>query len=128
MSHHEFARRYAAGALPLSVDRSLALRVINHSMLPRRYTVAHYVRSWGWLLTALALTAAAVHFRSWAALALLAALTPAMHAAVRRAACREMIEHALEDEAFYRVAVECGVLRFADTSPERALAAPARLG
>jgi len=105
MEHPEFVRAWRAGELLVDVDCPKALAVAGARLLPKRYQVAHLLWSWVWLLTVPAAIAGMFLYKWWAGVLILLFVTPALSRATKRSAMEFMIDHALENPEFYRLAV-----------------------
>jgi hypothetical protein len=126
MEHSEFAHGYRAGLLKAHVDQSAALRLANSGALPRRFRAAHTFWTWVWFLSFPAAIACFVWVRWWVGATILVVgfLLPR---AIKRSASEFVLEHALEDAAFYDQMAEAGVLRVSqlEASPEHTLSSAA---
>jgi hypothetical protein len=119
MEHSEFVRAWRAGELLVDVDRSKALAVAGSKLLPKRYQAAHLFWSWVWLLTVPAAIAVMFLYKWWVGVLILLLVTPALSRATKRSAMQFMMDHALENPDFYRLAVDQGVIRFRTRYRER---------
>ena len=111
MEHSEFVCAWRGGKLLVDVDRSKALLVEGSNLLPKRYQAAHLFWSWVWLLTVPAAIAIMFLYKWWGGVLILVVVTPSLARAAKRSAMQFMIDHALENPEFYRLAVDQGVIR-----------------
>ncbi len=111
MEHGEFVQAWKAGKLNVDVDRSKALHIMGSNILPKRYRYAHIFWSWIWILTIPAAFVVMYYYTWWAGLLILLIVTPLISKATKTSAMQFMIDHALENPAFYATAVEKGVIR-----------------
>ncbi len=110
ITHSEFVEGYKSGKLQAHVDRSLALRLMDTTAVAKRYRAAHMFWSWIWLLSFPAAVVLFVWVKWWAGLLALLFVS-ILFKAVRESACQNVLEQALEDEDFYRYAVDLGALK-----------------
>jgi len=110
MIHSEFINKYNNGEIKIHVNRSLALRVMNTKLLPKRYQYAHIFWSWVWILSIPAAIVCIIWVKWWVGLLVLVFVTPVISKATKKSACQFMIDHALEDQEFYNYAIEKGII------------------
>jgi hypothetical protein len=103
MDHATFVEEYRSGTLSIHVDRSGALRIMQGNMLPKRYRAAHHFWTWIWMLSFPGFIAVAVFYKWWVGLILLIFVTPTISRSITQSACEFVLEHALEDEGFFRL-------------------------
>jgi len=115
MQHPDFVDGYRAGRLAAHVDGSAALQLANSSVLPRRFQAAHILWTWAWILSFPAAIVCFIWVRWWVgAVVLVVGLS--LPRAIKRSASQFVLEHALEDGAFYDEVVKAGVLRVSENS------------
>jgi hypothetical protein len=113
MTHQEFVRAYRSGQVLTHVDRSLALRLMDSPLVAKRYRVAHLVWSWVWFLSFPIAIALMILVAFWLGLIMLV-VGFMLPSAIKRSACQFVLEQALEDEAFFKRAVETDVLSISE--------------
>lgn len=111
MEYTEFIQFWNQGKLEIDVDRSKALQIVGSKMLPKRYRAAHMFWSWMWILSIPAAFAVMYFYTWWAGLLLLVFLTPVLSSSAKKSAMQFMIDHSVENSAFYQFAVSEGVIR-----------------
>src|SRR3954466_10906796 len=106
MTHEEFVQKYRAGLIQAEVDQTLARRLLENSdLLPKRYRAAHYFWAWVWFLSFPLAAVCFIWVRWWVGLVVLL-LALVLPRAIKKSAAGFVLEHALEDEKFYNIAVE----------------------
>ncbi len=110
MDYITFVTERRAGRVRAGIDNSTALRLIDY--LPKRYQAAHHFWSWVWMLSIPGFILVAIFVRWWLGLLLLIFVTPTIMGAVKKSAAQFVLEHAEEDEAFFNMLVENGLLYF----------------
>jgi hypothetical protein len=115
LEFQEFVSKYRAGAVSAMVDRSLAMHVCDKSArLPKQYRTAHaFWKNVSFLL--LVGGPVSIIWVPWYWGLGVFALGVIMAPAVQKSAAQFVLEHALEDAAFYREMVAAGVLKVALT-------------
>lgn len=110
MEHSEFVDSWNQGKLMVDVHRTKALRIANSKILPKRYWLAHLFWSWIWILTIPASIVVMFAYKWWVGLLILIFVTPAISSATKKSAMQFMIDYALENPDFYKLAVAEGLL------------------
>jgi hypothetical protein len=110
MTHKEFVEKYKLGEIKVFVNRAKALRAINNGYLPKNYYWAHTFWSWIWFLC-LPFGIIVLFFKWWIGAALLFA-SIWLGEAVKRSAMEFVLQHTLENEQFFKFAIETGILEF----------------
>ena len=111
MEHQEFVDGYRSGVVAAHVDPSRAMHVCDRpTLMPGRYRAAHHFWKIVAVLLALAGLLSLFWVRWWVGVAMLISGLVLMPA-VQRSAAGFVLEHALEDSAFYKQMVDAGVLR-----------------
>jgi diguanylate cyclase (GGDEF)-like protein len=111
MDHADFVRAWKAGDLLVDVSRPKALAVVDTALMPMRYRAAHMFWSWLWFLSIPGAFVVMFLWKWWVGVLLLLFVTPTISKAVKHSAMEFMIDHALEDPEFYRLAVDQGLIR-----------------
>lgn len=99
LSHEEFKRKWGAGQINVQVNRRLAMQVMATSVLPANYRCAHYF----WMTVAflnIPIGLGLLFYKWWVG-ALTLFFTPIIFKSVRESAAQFMVDHALQDVAFY---------------------------
>ncbi len=115
MTHQEFIRVYKSGQITVGVNRSLSLRLMRTPFIPKRYRAAYLFWSWIMMLSFPAGIIVVILVKWWAGVMLIV-FGLALFFPIRKSACEFVLEHALEDEEFYKWAVESDVLNIASVN------------
>lgn len=110
LSHSEFVKLHAEGAVSAGIDKSLALRLIDHP--PRRYQAAHTIWSWIWMLSIPGSLLLSVFWKWWAGPLALFVVPPMIFKATKESAAQFVLEHATDDEEFFDFLCKANVLQF----------------
>ncbi len=116
MNHKEFVEKYKKGELEVMVHRTNSLRAISAGYLPKRYFWAHTFWSWIWFIS----IPAGIIFlfiKTWLGILILFFISFLGGQAVRKSAQEFVLEHTLEDENFYKFAVEGGLIIIKELTP-----------
>ncbi len=105
MTHKEFVEKYNSGKLNVLINRTYALRTISADYLPRRYFWAHTFWSWIWFLSIPA-GIIMLFFNIWVGILILFFISFLGGKAVKKSAMQFVLQHALEDEKFFKFAIE----------------------
>jgi len=116
MNHKEFVEKYKSGELDVFVNRIYALRMINAGYLPKRYFWANTFWSWVWFLS-IPFGIIMLFFNIGIGTLILFFVSFLGGKAVRKSAMEFVLEHALEDEKFFKFAIEDKVIVI-ESSPE----------
>jgi hypothetical protein len=108
MTFSEFKRLRAEGKILAGISESEALRLLPH--LPKRYQYAQYFWSWVWILSMPGFILVSISYRWWVGLLLLFTATPMLFRATKKSTAQFVIEHAENDEQFFRQLVEMNLL------------------
>ena len=102
------------GSAEVSVHRQLASHVMDTSLMPRDYRLAYRLWTWIWLsLVPVALAIGSLYSWWWTP-ALVALLATAQAVTRSRTAKAFIVDYAREDELFYDIMVQLGVLRVSE--------------
>ncbi len=109
MDHADFVRAYRSGTVSVRVDKHIALRLVESSTMPRHYKRVYVFWTAAWGLAIPAAVAVLVLAGWWAGLVMLlvALVLPSI---IRHTVCEIVLDYALENEGFYRLALESKAL------------------
>ena len=114
LAYADFLRASKDGSAEVSVHRQLASHVMDTSLMPRDYRVAYRLWTWIWLsLVPVALAIGSLYSWWWTP-ALVALLATAQAVTRSRTAKAFIVDYAREDELFYDIMVQLGVLRVSE--------------
>ncbi len=105
MVHKEFVEKYKAGEISVSVNWKYAFKTINAGYLPKKYFWAHTFWSWVWLLSIPA-GIIMLFLNTEVGILILFFVTFLGGKAVRKSGMEFVLKYALENEMFYKFAVE----------------------
>jgi len=111
-----------AKQISVRANLSLALHVMNGNYVPMRYRAAHIFWTWVWLLMFPAALVLGIWYSCWAALLCFMA-TGAVKAGFKQSAAEFILEHALENEAFYDAMLKVNMFHITPVQPARGVAA-----
>lgn len=116
MEHHEFVHGYRSGVVSAHVDRPKAMHVCDcPALMPSRYRAAHHFWKYISLLLVIGGLISLFWVRWWVGVSTLM-LGLIMMPAIQRSASGFVLEHALEDAAFYQQMVDAGILRVTEAA------------
>jgi len=110
MTHDEFVRNYNDRKIIINVNRKLALKVMETSLVPSKYRIMHIVWSWIWILSVPIGIVCMFIFKWWIGLLIILFLTPAISSGTKKTAFQNIIMLALDIPEFYNLAVNKGLL------------------
>jgi len=114
MDHKEFIEKYKAGEINVFVHRAKALRAISEGYLPKNYWYA--IAFWGWIRFLCIPAGIIMLFFKWPlGLALLFAFIW-LGEPIKKSAMEFVLQHALENESFFKFAVEHGILEIEEVA------------
>lgn len=122
MTHSEFVAAFRAKQITVRANMSLALQVMNGNYMPMQYRAAHIFWTWVWFLMFPAALALGIWYSWWAALLCFMAAGP-VKAGFKQSAAQFMLDHALEDEAFYNAMVKVNMFHIEPAQPAVSAAA-----
>jgi len=105
MNHKEFVEKYKSGRLNVFVHKTYALRAISEGYLPKKYFWAHTFWSWVWFLS-LPTGLIMLFLNLGIGILILFFISFLGGKAVKRSAIDFVLQHALEDEKFFKFAIE----------------------
>lgn len=117
MNYKEFVEKYKSGKLNVSVHKSQALRTISAGYLPKRFFGAHTFWSWIWFLS-FPVGIIMLFFNVGIGLLILFFVSFLGGKALKKLAMEFVLEHALEDEGFFKYATESGTIIVEEISEE----------
>lgn len=110
MDHAEFAAVYKKGSRKIYVTRPKALRAVSEGFFPKRYQYAHIFWLWVWFLSFPVGIAIMIFQKWWVGLIFLLFVPGTISAAVKKSTFDFVVEHAVENPAFYNFAVANGII------------------
>jgi hypothetical protein len=122
MTHSEFVAAVQAKQISVRANMSLALHVMNGNIMPMRYRAAHIFWTWVWFLMFPAALALGIWYSWWDALLCFMAAGP-VKAGFKQSAGQFMLDHALENEAFYDAMMRVNMFHIDPAQPATHVAA-----
>ena len=111
IAYPEFVRAVCAGSAKVWVNKHLASRVMASSLMPKDYRLAYRLWTWVWLsLVPVAMLVGGSYSWAWTPL-IVAALCAAQLFTRSKTASTFVIDYSKEDELFYDIMVQLGVMR-----------------
>ena len=118
LAYADFVRASRAGSVDVEVHPQLASHVMDTSLMPKDYRFAYRLWTWIWLsLVPVALAIGSLYSWWWTP-ALVALLVMAQAITRSRTATSFIVDYAREDELFYDIMVQLGVMRVSE-NPRR---------
>jgi hypothetical protein len=114
LAHAEFLKASNAGSVDVSVHRQLAAHVMDTSLMPKDYRLAYRMWTWIWLSLVPVALAIGSLYPWWWTPALVALLVMAQAITRSRTATSFIVDYAREDELFYDIMVQLGVMRVSE--------------
>lgn len=114
IAYLDFVRAASCGAADIRVHKPLAARVMATSLIPNEYKVAFRLWTWIWLsLVPVAMAIGSVYSWWWTPV-LVALLAIARSFTRLKTAAVFVVDYAREDELFYDIMVQLGVMRVSE--------------
>jgi hypothetical protein len=114
IAYPDFVRAASRGSADVRVHRPLAARVMATSLMPNDYKVAFRLWTWIWLsLVPVAMAIGSVTSWWWTP-ALIVLLAMAQSITRLKTAAVFVVDYAKEDELFYDIMVQLGVMRVSE--------------
>ena len=114
LAYADFLRASRAGSVDVSVHRQLASHVMDTSLMPKDYRLAYRLWTWIWLSLVPVALAIGSLYSWWLTPALVALLAVAQAITRARTATSFVVDYAREDELFYDIMVQLGVMRVSE--------------
>ena len=109
MTHNEFVQGYRSGQLAAHVNKTMAMQLMNTTAVAKRYRAAHLFWSWVWFLSIPAAIACFIWTKWWIGIIVLV-VGFMLPRAIKESAYQFVLEQALEDEQFFKLAIEAEAL------------------
>ncbi len=114
----DFVKASRTGAVDISVHRRLAAHVMATSLIPNDYRLAYRLWTWIWLsLVPVALVIGSLYSWWWTP-AIVLLLVVAQSKTSSKTASMFVIDYAKEDELFYDIVVQLGVMQVSERTRE----------
>ena len=111
MNHEEFTQKWNEGLLEIDVDCSKSLQVANSNMLPKQYQFSLIFWSTVWLVSIPFAILMMIFYKWWIGLLIFIFVTPIIFKATKKVTMQFMIDHSVDNQEFYDIAVKEGVIR-----------------
>lgn len=118
MNHKEFVKKYKSGKIDVFVHKTYALRTISAGYLPKRYFWAHTFWSWVWVLS-IPVGVIMLFFSIGVGILVLFFVSFLGGKAVKKSAMEFILQHALEDEKFFKFALESKTIEIKQRGEEK---------
>jgi hypothetical protein len=122
MTHSEFVAAVRAKQITVRANMSLTLQVMNGNYLPMHHRAAYFMWTWIWFLMFPAALALGIWYSWWAALLCFLATGP-VKKGLKQSACESILDHALENEAFYNAMIKVNMFHITPLQPAVSAAA-----
>lgn len=109
MNHAEFVKKYNNKELEILVNQSDALKVISAGYLPKQYYFAHTLWSWIWFIS-IPFGIIYLFIELWVGVLVLFFISFLGGKAVKKSASQFVIEHAIDNEMFYKFLIDGEVI------------------
>jgi hypothetical protein len=110
ISHVDFIKKWKNGEINIHVNKSGAIKAVEAGYLPTGYRGAQTLYGWIWITGLIVALPLMIWYKWWVGL-IVGAISMSLPEALKKTAAQGIIDKALEDEQFYKLVIQHGIVR-----------------